>query len=104
LSTALPLDAAPPVDTPSIPADASQPALDLTGLLANRRESQNWPGYVATDGGNTAVSATWNAPDVVQSLSAGVDGFWVGIGGVRSRDPIQAGTQRAVSNRGAIQP
>src|SRR5205823_4364498 len=34
---------------------------------------------------------------------AGADAAWVGIGGVRSRDLIQAGTQQTVSGSGSTQ-
>jgi hypothetical protein len=87
----------------STPDDASAPALDVTGLLGNQAESQNWAGYAATDGGYTGVSATWTIPDVALNSPAGVDAAWVGIGGVRSRDLIQAGTQRTVQDNGATQ-
>jgi hypothetical protein len=92
---------APP--SPATPEAASQPELDVTGLLGDQAESQNWAGYAAADGGYTAVSATWTLPQDAPSLSSGVDATWVGIGGVRSRDLIQAGTQRTVSTGGAIQ-
>jgi hypothetical protein len=56
--------------------------------------SHNWSGYAAT-GGNTytAVSGTWTVPQLSPNGAPGVGATWVGIGGVNSRDLIQAGTQ-----------
>jgi Peptidase A4 family len=104
-ANAPPLDALAPsldeVPTPGAvptPNEGGQPELNITGLLGNQPVSQNWAGYAATDGGYTAVSATWTLPDIAISIAAGTDATWVGIGGVRSRDLIQAGTDRAVTN------
>jgi hypothetical protein len=83
--------------------DTGVPDLDLTGLTGNHAESQNWAGYAATEGGYTGVAATWTVPDRTPGSSAGVNAAWVGIGGVRSRDLIQAGTQHTVQNNGATQ-
>lgn len=56
-------------------------------------QSQNWSGYAATGGTFTGVSGTWTVPQVAANGSSGADATWVGIGGVTSRDLIQAGTQ-----------
>ncbi|MCA1645246.1 MAG: hypothetical protein LC797_07165, partial [Chloroflexi bacterium] len=85
------------------PDDPSAPASIVTGLLGKQDESQNWAGYAATGGGYTSVSATWTVPDIGLASPAGIDAAWVGIGGVRSRDLIQAGTQRTVLQSGATQ-
>jgi peptidase A4-like protein len=101
-----PLDetSSPPQDVaPSTPADPNSPELVVTGLLGNQPESQNWAGYAATEGDYTSVSATWNVPDIGLASPAGIDAAWVGIGGVRSRDLIQAGTERTVLDNGATQ-
>jgi len=90
-----------PDDVASTSADTSAPELDLTGLIGNHAESQNWSGYAATEGSYTGVQATWTVPDIGLSSAAGIDAAWVGIGGVRSRDLIQAGTQRIVVANGA---
>src|SRR5579859_5731149 len=66
-------------------------------------ESRNWAGYAATRGTFTAVSATWHVPEFAPDSPAGADATWVGIGGVRGGDLIQAGTQETVSGRGATQ-
>jgi hypothetical protein len=92
----------PPIDDSAPPADPSQPEL-VTELLGNQSVSRNWAGYAATAGDYTSVSASWSVSEVGPSSSAGVDAAWVGIGGVRSHDLIQAGTQRTVSPRGVTQ-
>ncbi len=65
--------------------------------------SHNWSGYAATGGSYTAVSGSWTVPQFTPDASFGMDATWVGIGGVRSRDLIQAGTQQVVSGSGATQ-
>jgi hypothetical protein len=87
----------------STPSDPAAPQLVVTGLLGNHATSQNWSGYAATEGGYTSVSATWTVPDIGLSSAAGTDAAWVGIGGVRSPDLIQAGTQHTVLQNGAAQ-
>ena len=42
-------------------------------------------------------------PQFTPDSSAGADAAWVGIGGVTSRDLIQAGTQQTVSGSGSTQ-
>jgi hypothetical protein len=54
--------------------------------------SYNWAGYVATGDTYTSVTGTWTVPTVEPSSSLSADATWVGIGGVKSRDLIQAGT------------
>ncbi|HEX8968225.1 MAG TPA: G1 family glutamic endopeptidase [Chloroflexota bacterium] len=65
--------------------------------------SQNWSGYAATGGTYTAVSGTWSVPQFSPDSPAGADATWVGIGGVNTRDLIQAGTQQTVSGSGSTQ-
>ncbi len=101
-----PLDetSSPPQDVAATtPADPNAPELVVTGMLSNQPESQNWAGYAATEGSYTSVSATWTLPDIGLPSPAGIDAAWIGIGGVRSRDLIQAGTQRTVLDNGATQ-
>ena len=93
-----------PEDGAPIPEVASPtPDINVSALLGNQTESQNWAGYAATAGGYTAVSATWTVPDLALGSASGSDAAWVGIGGVRSRDLIQAGTLQTVSSGGATQ-
>jgi hypothetical protein len=70
---------------------------------ADPPESRNWAGYTVTSGVFTAVSATWTVPRFAPDSPAGADAIWVGIGGVRGNDLIQAGTQETVSGRGSTQ-
>ncbi|MHB8621489.1 MAG: G1 family glutamic endopeptidase, partial [Chloroflexota bacterium] len=62
--------------------------------------SHNWSGYASANGTFTAVSGTWVVPQPKASGKFGVDAAWVGIGGLRSRDLIQAGTQETVLSAG----
>lgn len=87
----------------SSPADPAGQELVVTGLLGNQGQSQNWSGYAATEGGYTGVTATWTVPDIGLASPVGMDAAWVGIGGVRTPDLIQAGTQRTVLQNGATQ-
>jgi len=61
--------------------------------------SSNWSGYAASGGTFTSVTATWTVP-AVSETSPGADATWVGIGGLSSRDLIQAGTQAMVYGSG----
>jgi len=69
----------------------------------SRDVSANWSGYASTGGSYTAVNGTWTVPQFAPSSAAGADATWVGIGGVSSRDLIQAGTQQTVSGNGSTQ-
>ena len=60
--------------------------------------SLNWAGYDATGGTFTAVGASWDIPQSVAQVSLSADATWVGIGGITSRDLIQAGTQTVFQN------
>jgi peptidase A4-like protein len=77
----------------SIANNARQPGRDVP-------ESRNWAGFTATGGTFTGVSATWSVPQFAPDSPVGADAIWVGIGGVRGTDLIQAGTQETVSGRG----
>jgi hypothetical protein len=67
--------------------------------------SHNWSGYAATSGGRTytSVTGTWTVPQPAANGTPGVGATWVGIGGVNSRDLIQAGTQDMASGTGQSQ-
>jgi hypothetical protein len=71
--------------------DTTQPGTPAS--ISSR--SSNWSGYVANGGTFTSVTATWVVPQVAAS-AGGADATWVGIGGLNSRDLIQAGTQASV--------
>ncbi len=65
--------------------------------------SQNWAGYIiaATPPAKvprvTAISATWQVPQVTSATNAD-SSTWVGIGGVKNDSLIQAGTDQLVQN------
>jgi hypothetical protein len=71
----------------------------------SRNTSHNWSGYAATSSAQdyTGVTGTWTVPQPEATSTAGVSAAWVGIGGVNSRDLIQAGTQEVVSGTGQSQ-
>jgi Peptidase A4 family len=73
------------------------------GQTQPRDVSQNWSGYATTGGTYTSVSGTWSVPQFAPDSPAGADATWVGIGGVNTRDLIQAGTQQTVSGSGSTQ-
>src|SRR5579862_7331722 len=81
---------------------ASSPRLIIstsTPLVWHSDDSRNWAGYAAGGGSFTGVTATWTIP---QSSGSGVDATWVGIGGLQTRDLIQAGTQGTVTRSGSV--
>jgi hypothetical protein len=90
--TSTPPSAITPPDTQPFPA-----------FPDSQNTSHNWSGYAATGGSYTAVSGTWTVPQFAADGPAGIDAAWVGIGGVHSRDLIQAGTQQTVSGSGRTQ-
>lgn len=84
--------------TPPAP-DPSPPPADLE---PGPNTSRNWSGYAARGGTFTSVAATWTVPQLAVDGPFGADAAWIGIGGLRSRDLIQAGTQQAVSGTGTV--
>jgi len=56
--------------------------------------SGNWAGYVATGTNITSVTGSWTVPNA-GTVPPGVSATWVGIGGYKTSDLIQAGTQQA---------
>jgi hypothetical protein len=54
--------------------------------------SRNWSGYAASGCCFTAVTGSWTVPTSQSTGSFASSASWVGIGGLRSRDLIQAGT------------
>jgi hypothetical protein len=82
-----------PPESPAPPAPDVQPGSGT---------SRNWSGYAARGGTFTHVSATWTVPTIPLDGPFGSDAAWVGIGGIRSRDLIQAGTQQSASGAGSV--
>jgi hypothetical protein len=89
-------------DTAAAPPSL-RPAPSGPTIPDNQNTSHNWSGYAATGGHYTAVTGTWTVPEFSPDGSFGIDAAWVGIGGVRSRDLIQAGTNQTVSGNGRTQ-
>jgi hypothetical protein len=83
----------PPQDTPGA---APTPVGPVAQGAAD--QSRNWAGYIATTGSITAVSGIWTVPAVSAGRTPAADATWVGIGGVSTRDLIQAGTDAAVQS------
>jgi hypothetical protein len=83
---------------------ASQPGTQPAGSVS-QNTSHNWSGYAATSGGRTysGVTGTWTVPQPTATGTPGVGATWVGIGGVNSRDLIQAGTQDMATGSGHTQ-
>lgn len=79
----------------------SPPAIAEHGVAF---KSTNWAGYVADKGGYTAVRGTWTVPAINPGENPGMtgDAAWVGIGGFRTKDLIQAGTMALVSPNGQV--
>lgn len=70
-------------------------------VASGHETSSNWSGYSADGGRFSAVGATWTVPQPRDGTD-GVEATWVGIGGVASRDLIQAGTQ-TIASGGSVQ-
>lgn len=74
------------------------PALAATEDAVNGRLSANWAGYVAARAEYSAVGASWVVPTLAATTTLMTDVAWVGIGGSKTKDLIQAGTHSAVQN------
>ncbi|SRR6266511_1081622 len=83
---------------PEIDTDPD-PGLDIP---PGQGTSSNWAGYAARGGSFTSVAGTWTVPEVALDSSFGADAAWVGIGGLRTRDLIQAGTQQFATGSGSV--
>jgi len=88
------------VEQPVPATPGTQPAPG-SRVQPGQGQSRNWSGYEATGGSFTSVSGTWTVPQTDGS-SVGADASWVGIGGVQSRDLIQAGTETDASGNGRV--
>jgi hypothetical protein len=67
-------------------------------------QSRNWSGYAAEGGQFTSVTGSWTVPQTDgRAATFGSSAAWVGIGGVSSRDLIQAGTSTRVSGSGRVE-
>lgn len=87
----------------SQPPSGGNPGQPPAGIVPARAgQSHNWSGYAATGGTYTAVSGTWTVPQTAAGDSFGSEATWVGIGGVSSRDLIQAGTETTAASSGRV--
>ena len=68
---------------------AAGPATGATVGVPNI--SGNWAGYVATGSSITSVTGSWTVPSA-GTVPPGLSATWVGIGGYKTSDLIQAGT------------
>ncbi|MDQ2912931.1 MAG: G1 family endopeptidase [Chloroflexota bacterium] len=85
------------------PGSGTAPSVTQPGTPATvTSSSSNWSGYAANGGTFTSVTGTWTVPTVA-ATSSGADATWVGIGGLTSRDLIQAGTQAMVDGSGTVE-
>ncbi len=58
----------------------------------------NWSGYEVDAKNVTAIHAAWMIPPVTAPPATGYAATWVGIGGARTQDLIQAGTEQDIEN------
>ena len=105
--TGFPFPLAPIPGDGAIPGVTTVPQPGTTSptpaQIPSRDTSHNWSGYAATGSNYTNVTGTWTIPQVSSNGAPGVGATWVGIGGVTSRDLIQAGTQETDGGQGRIQ-
>jgi hypothetical protein len=93
-------DTAPSTSVAPNPATSTTPPASLAPI--GRGQSHNWSGYNATGGTFTAVSGTWSVPQPTGGSRYATGATWVGIGGVNTRDLIQAGTQETMGGAGQV--
>ncbi len=85
------------------PSSPFTPAPSSPGQPASGTDtSTNWSGYAATSGVYTQVKGSWTVPVLRSSSGLSSGASWVGIGGVDSRDLIQAGTMETTTGSGQV--
>ncbi|HEU0266715.1 MAG TPA: G1 family glutamic endopeptidase [Candidatus Saccharimonadaceae bacterium] len=64
--------------------------------------SSNWAGYMASTENYTAINGSWVIPSARagSTTATSADATWIGIGGAKSSDLIQIGTEDTVSAQG----
>jgi hypothetical protein len=93
----------PGTTRPRTPQSPAQPnPAPRPQVTPSQDTSHNWSGYAATGGKFSSVTGTWTIPQVDSNGEPGVGATWVGIGGVNSRDLIQAGTQETDGGSGRV--
>lgn len=86
--------------TPPSSPQSFDPSTSNVGVLSGY--SRNWSGYTATNGTFISVTGTWTIPTTTNSGHTSTDATWVGIGGIKSNDLIQSGTQNIISSNGQV--
>ena len=89
-----------PGGNPGSGSSGRSPSPPQAVVPARPGQSHNWSGYAATGGTFTAVTGTWTVPKPTTDGNLASGATWVGIGGVRYRDLIQAGTEETVAGNG----
>jgi hypothetical protein len=84
------------------PVTLPAPLVFAPDAAATISTSHNWSGYTATNATFTSVSGMWTIPSASSSGHAAADAAWVGIGGIRRNDLVQAGTQNIIGSSGQI--
>ena len=92
----------PPANPPASGTPRATPQPPESIVPAGPGQSHNWSGYAATGGSYTGVTGTWIVPKATSGGRFATDATWVGIGGVRHRDLIQAGTEQTVLGQGQV--
>lgn len=75
---------------------AAAPAMAATDEAISGTQSTNWAGYAALRSAKyTGIGATWvvPTPEKDDTVPLATDATWIGIGGIKKDDLIQAGTQ-----------
>jgi hypothetical protein len=81
--------------------DTQTDAQTTSDNIGSGNLSNNWAGYASTGGTYTSVSGTWDVPASTNpGTRIGSDAAWIGIGGLESKDLIQAGTLAFTNARG----
>lgn len=87
---------------PSGPSGPVTPSSPSGPAASGSDVSRNWSGYSATGGTFTSVTGTWTVPQSQSQGGLSSGATWVGIGGVQSRDLIQAGTEETADRSGGV--
>ncbi|HUZ78246.1 MAG TPA: G1 family glutamic endopeptidase [Chloroflexota bacterium] len=85
---------------PGVEIPAPYPVQPVVPMPGAQPQSLNWAGYQSASGTYTGVGASWTVPSAAPGT--GSNAAWVGIGGVRAHDLIQAGTS-ATGVSGGVQ-
>src|SRR5258708_4657013 len=62
------------------------------------RNSYNWAGYIMSNDSYNEIKATWTIPSANSTGNVSSNAEWIGIGGQKTYDLIQAGTMEIFIN------